>query len=899
MKIKTNVFFVLVAWLAFCFPVQAQDQKWQTRAGIEVVATGTVKSHVPVELHQIKRDKGVGQNLDLSLIGPDGKSRAFELYWRESAVVDAALLKPERVELLADNRYQIDCKLPENFELTGIRVDLNNYIEAARLDFSALKGEEWVELDRNIAMMKPGLVDPLATAGISCTAAEFSRIRVVIAGLDAGFKPTALNSLLIYVRGKTTGADYFFTSKDFDFEESVFDGDKEVKVQLPGTGIFINHVEIFTEALFQGKWQLGSEIFTLGRREFSRVAAGETTGVYQPPLVINVAAANPFWQERFLLLRMQSPDFFGEVLRVKGEVRLPRLKFIADLPGLYQLHSGAGKVVTIKEFPSSSDLQATEGIFDNVETNPETIAEDLVQNYAVGGGPFNADGYTWKAGVDIAGAGFYELVLSPKVALQGDFAGIRLVKNETQVPYFWGRSEERETSLEVKHEFNTAQNISYYQIKLPPGKNLPAYLLLKTSGIFERQVLIENHVAGQVGWQTWRSLNLQNRTPGRAEFRIQLQGFPVEQKELRIQINNGNNQALNIESISAWYKTSSLFFVAPEAGEYFLYGGNPAAAAARYDLAIVQNRLLELFPARVGHLEPIEIAASLQSAVSQTSDKGGPFDEVGYTWKSEFDVPAAGLVQLGLNQAASLDESRSSLRIVKDGLQVPYFAGNTYNRHIPLEKGENYNRDKNLTLIDLKLPVSSKFIKAIEFTIPGIFNRKPVFLIKKPGKLGWKKWQEQTWQGTNADANQFRLSLSSLPAGETEIQIEINHGDNSPVSPSEITAVYETQDLFFKATAPGNYQIFGGNTKAKAPAYDIAFIRDSLLKSQPQKISMPEAVAAHSKTNVTRELEEVFSEKGIGLYLVLGLVTLVLIILIVKMFPEENNSANDSEKKSE
>ncbi|MFZ5950343.1 MAG: hypothetical protein ACOYXC_06540, partial [Candidatus Rifleibacteriota bacterium] len=250
---------------------------------------------------------------------------------------------------------------------------------------------------------------------------------------------------------------------------------------------------------------------------------------------------------------------------------------------------------------------------------------------------------------------------------------------------------------------------------------------------------------------------------------------------------------------------------------------------------------------------------------------------------------------LQLNQKAALDEYRSGVRIVKDGNQVPYFAGDFYSRTIDINLNEKYDRNKNHTEFTLQLPVASRYWKSIEFRVPGVFNRKPVLQLRKPGNLGWKKWKDLNWTGSGAALSSFIVDVSDLPKGETELLLDIWHGDNSPISISQVLAHYQTQDLFFNAATPGEYLVYGGNSSAKAPNYDISLIRNSMLKAEPQKIQMGEA-APHSETAIARQIEDAFSEKGIGLYLVLGLVTLVLIVLIVKMFPEEAAPESDQNK---
>ena len=170
--------------------------------------------------------------------------------------------------------------------------------------------------------------------------------------------------------------------------------------------------------------------------------------------------------------------------------------------------------------------------------------------------------------------------------------------------------------------------------------------------------------------------------------------------------------------------------------------------------------------------------------------------------------------------------------------------------------------------------------------MPGIFRRIAHVKLRKPGKLGWKDWQKIAFEGVQTGENRFVLSLASLPRGETDLRLEIAHGDNSPIEFSAVRALYQAPDLFFQATTGGDYLLYGGNAAVGAPAYDMALVRDQLLKKEPQKVVMGET-AAHSQTAIKKTLEHAFSDHGWGLYVVLGLITLVLIVVIIKIFPEE------------
>lgn len=879
MKLKTLL--PLLCGLCIYSSLLAANDEWLTRSTLNVIATTTIQTVVPAELHRLS-DPETDQ-LDLALVGPDGNSRAFELFWRETSDVGAMLLKPNRVELLDDRRLLWEAEIPENYLVNTVRVNLPALPPAARLTFEGVTGEDIETLGMNVAVLKSSPIAPTGQAMVKFAEKSFEKIRIYFAGFDENFNQTPIQAVLVLCEGRRGGNNFYTAQQNLQFEEVARDDDLEVRVRMPGTGIMVESLEITTEASFQGTWKLGSEKIVLGQSEFSPWKNGEIRGVSDNPLSFKVPLEMP-WKDSTLILQLNSQNYFGRVLSVKARFRLPYLVFAADMTGDYQLLTGRKQLQKILPTPAADKAAASlEMTFSAAEFNSRQQAEILLKDFAVAGGPFKEAGYSWQAPIKIEKPGFYQLQLGARVALDGQLAGLRIVRNGQQIPYFHGRSREYENTLNFSQDFDAEKNQSVYSFKIPAGNNLPLYLKVKSSGIFERQIILQKHEAGKVGWQNWKTQTWKNNENSVTEITLSLRGFPADQKDLRLVINNGSNQAIPIAAISAWYRTSSLFFVALEPGEYSLYGGNTSAGAAKYDLAIIQNRLMSLFPEQISHGQVINIAGE---EVAAGQEKGGPFSASGYTWVASISAVLPGLTQVVFNQQAALDEYRAAIRITRDGHQIPYFAGDPYNRSIALKAEENYDRDKNKSTIDLKLPVASKFWQAIEFNVPGVFNRQVEVQLRKPGKLGWKKWKVLSWIGTDVQSNLFRFDLGQLPKGETELRLEIAHGDNSPVVFTGVSAIYQTRDLFFDATAAGTYQLYGGNSSAKPPTYDIALIRNSMLKSEPNKIQMGET-AAHSQTEITRQLEEVFSERGYGLYLVLGLVTLVLLVLIVKMLPEE------------
>ena len=70
-------------------PFYSVAQEWQVEASLPVNKPGLIEVPLLAELHHQMDD-----SLDLKVIGPDGKSRPFELYWHEDKR-DTILLSPK------------------------------------------------------------------------------------------------------------------------------------------------------------------------------------------------------------------------------------------------------------------------------------------------------------------------------------------------------------------------------------------------------------------------------------------------------------------------------------------------------------------------------------------------------------------------------------------------------------------------------------------------------------------------------------------------------------------------------------------------------------------------------------------------------------------------------------
>jgi len=717
--------------------------------------------------------------------------------------------------------------------------------------------------------------------------APYTAVRLTFSGYDRDFSRIPVFVRSIRVTGNRLGSDYARAELQPSFEEASIENGAELRVMLPGSGLALERIEIKTTAPFKGTWEIGFESVLLGRRNFGNVTQGRVETIGSDPLKLTIDYAN-VWRHRVMLIRLVSDNYFGKVNQVLVQTRLPRVAFAVDQTGEWVFKTGFYKPARIMENPGVSGRIAEQFVVGNLKERGEWRSENLLKNYSLKGGPFNPSGYALKAEFKVDSPGFYQLVTDSKIGLSRFQDSLRIVKDETQVPYFLGRSEVRHLPVTAESSYDSSANRTTWLIKLPPEANLDA-LRLYARGIFERSLSFERHVAGMVSWQPWQTRQWKNHFDGESALTLSLKNFPSDQTEIRMHIDHGSNQPLDIYGISGLYSAQDLFFIAHEAGDYELFGGNPAVRAPAYDLAIIQQKLLDMTPTRIPTGPVLEIAD--MATATKPVDQGAPFNNAGYTWIATFTVATPGFYQLGRNMQASLDDNTEGQRLVHNDRQVPIFPASSEKAKTDIFVNPVYDKAANTTTCEIKLLAASKQWHSLRIHSSGVFNREAVLEISKPGRLGWQAFKKAPWTSRSESSTVLEIPLSGLREGETELRLVIAHGDNSPIEISAVEATYYTEPLFFYATEAGEYKLYGGNSKARAPVYDIALIKDNLLRNEPNRIQLGEAAAFTGDLDIKRQFDEAFSETGWGLYAVLGVVTLLLIVIIVKLFPEDEKAA--------
>lgn len=258
-------------------------------------------------------------------------------------------------------------------------------------------------------------------------------------------------------------------------------------------------------------------------------------------------------------------------------------------------------------------------------------------------------------------------------------------------------------------------------------------------------------------------------------------------------------------------------------------------------------------------------------------------------------VSEPGYYKLNFNLKAALDAEYKKIRLVKEGLQIPFFFGRYENKTIDLDNKSEYDSKINKTSWLITIPKVSSQWKYLTLTSSGIFKRNVIFYKKKPGNTGWERIYSKSWQNKSEKDVKLKVQFASLFRNQKKIKIEINHGDNQPIKLASIKGVYSAPTINFLAHQNGQYFLYGGNGRVAQADYDLSLVQQRLLETLPVEIEMAEIEESQAEGWAAVFIKQ-FQEQGWGLYFILGIVTIFLLVIIVRLFPSITTEAIDNQQ---
>lgn len=354
-------------------------------------------------------------------------------------------------------------------------------------------------------------------------------------------------------------------------------------------------------------------------------------------------------------------------------------------------------------------------------------------------------------------------------------------------------------------------------------------------------------------------------------------------KALTLRLISKDGYISKIKSLTLKIRNPRLVFLADTAGEYVVQTGlNNKSLIRDYPSA---KRQAPLAVAAFG-LPKANPNWKPESLIQLYALGGASFAADGYEWNSAISVAGPGYYKFILHQRASLEGNLRGLRVVRGGYQVPYFLDKGIVKEIDLPAKEEYDRSKNITTWYFELPKASSNWVGFKLKANGIFNRILKVERDKPKPVQGTLWKSVPWMNTSSKATELFISLSGFPREETKIRLIMVHGDNKPLKIQEIKAIYDTPAVYFLADAGEGYELYGGNNNALAPSYDLELVQDHLMKQIPKQATLSEPKLIKSE-GVMGSTFKRFVQNNWVLYIVLGLLAMVLLIVIARLFPKQ------------
>lgn len=135
--------------------------------------------------------------------------------------------------------------------------------------------------------------------------------------------------------------------------------------------------------------------------------------------------------------------------------------------------------------------------------------------------------------------------------------------------------------METTHE--AAAQLSYFVLEVKePGPPFESLVLVVSDRAFERRVVVQ-----ATNFKTyWPAVGAAVIYPERT--RVDL--TPTRKKWLRVQVSNGDDAPLQVQSATAEWRAQEIVFRADKAGEHRLYAGAADVPAPNYDIAAALAR---------------------------------------------------------------------------------------------------------------------------------------------------------------------------------------------------------------------------------------------------------------------------------------------------------------------
>ncbi len=366
-------------------------------------------------------------------------------------------------------------------------------------------------------------------------------------------------------------------------------------------------------------------------------------------------------------------------------------------------------------------------------------------------------------------------------------------------------------------------------------------------------------------------------------------GLTVDSQQLSLVIENLDNPPLALVGLTARFRTVYLVFNVATLGVYSLLSGNPDCPVPRYDLAEMQGGL------RGASILPVVPGPLTENPAYQRVDKlamidalGAPMDPALWHFRKLIPLASAGVhqVELDLDVLAHASQGFGDLRIVQQGLQIPYILDRTpiLRSVTPTVTLADEPKRSNVSRWKLAMTNVGPWFSSLTATSSTPYFRREVRVTAARIDQFGNSYQDTLgsvmWTRLPEDKSALlRLSLSPTTVTNA-VFLEIENGDNPPLKLDDIRMWWQTSRLVFKTKPSESLALYYGNPEVNPPRYDLDLLGPRLIaadKTSP-RLSAEEILKPIAKS-------EAFNPAGWPFWSVLGLVVVALLVVISRLLP--------------
>ncbi len=572
---------------------------WPSRQSLDVTAPGLVRVALPAETF----DTAQASLADLRLLDPAGAEVPY-LIERPRAMARTLRSQEGWQVFLEANRtrIEIDVKLSGRLTAVTLETPASEFLKAASLTGTA-DGVARVLFSGHPVFRQSGGATQLR---LKLPDGAWTHLTLMLD--DARSKPIPITGIVLHEEDSPAPSPELFTTTISERIEGA--GETWLTVDLgaarvplaglrfhTGEPLFTRRVSVLTR-----QWENGEvRERLLGSGTIFRVVVEGQTNTAQLDLLLDLQPPT-----RELVLVIDNGDSPPLAIEAVEAIRRPiRLVFLARQSGTFQLFSGNPRVAAPRYDVAalSSQLKNANIVLlrlGGLSANPDFRPSEPLPEIPLFAAALDVEPWAFRRAVKAGAGAVQQLELTPHVLAhaQGGLGDLRLVAAGKQIPFILERAGfTRALTPEVSRADDAKQpRLSRWTIRLPQARLPIMKLSCETKAtLFQREAQLFEEVADGRGERHLRGLGNTSwvRRPENKSGRFSMTlHMPPQTETLLLQIENGDNPALDLEKFQVFLPVTRMLFTAPPGETVTLCYGNAKAIAPSYDLDLVAPQIL-------------------------------------------------------------------------------------------------------------------------------------------------------------------------------------------------------------------------------------------------------------------------------------------------------------------